>query len=331
MVSFAFGETSVRKDQDPGNGREVLALDSFGTGGAPVAARPQARVHTRRESGRLARRNRVLEEDFAALEREYRELQQTLYDAAQAQRKLCSPREHLQGSFEIASEIFPARHLSGDFCTVLERDGEITLVVGDIVGKGLQAGLWLTYLVGMVRVFAGSFPDLRESVTALNRELYRLNTDRPVAGVFLARLDPGLGELIYCNAGLPPALVLRREGIEEALEVGGPPLGILPNAAFDSGRVVLEPGDTLISYSDGVIECSNTRDEEFGTERVVAAARRAPSPAAGAMLFSILAAVQDFANGGPQADDMTVMVVRCLDSDRRPRVVALPRVAAQIA
>ena len=87
-------------------------------------------------------------------------------------------------------------------------------------------------------------------------------------------------------------------------------LGVLENGTFNSGRVTLDPGDMLVAYSDGVTECRNAADEEFETDRLVAAARAVSNASAASALFSLLGTVLDFAASCSPADDLTVLVVR---------------------
>jgi len=94
----------------------------------------------------------------------------------------------------------------------------------------------------------------------------------------------------------------------EWLRSGGPVLGAVPDAPFLNARTTLNPGDTLLSYSDGILECRNARGEEFGVERLVEATR-STGGSADAMLFSVLGAAQDFAAGEPRQDDLSLMVV----------------------
>ena len=97
-------------------------------------------------------------------------------------------------------------------------------------------------------------------------------------------------------------------------------LGALREATYSAGRVTLDPGDTLVAYSDGVIECRNSRDEEFDTKRLVAAAGAASNGSASQALFSTLGAVLDFADGCPPGDDLTLLVVHRGEEAREKRV-----------
>ena len=261
----------------------------------------------------LSRTNHALKEELAALRAEQAKLHQAIFEAAQVQRRLCAPRELCWGDFEIAGEIFPVRHLSGDFFKVLDLGSFLGLAVGDIVGKGLSAGLWVAHLMGLIQRCAREHSDPAAAVAQVNRELCGGQGEPPMTALFFARIDPQRDELAYCNAGLPAPLVLRRDGAVESLQQGGPMLGALPEAGYDAGRITLDPGDTLIAYSDGVVECRNPRDEEFDTKRLSIAAGAASGGSASQTLFSTLGAVLDFAGGCSPADDLTLMAVRRLE------------------
>ena len=253
---------------------------------------------------------RVLKEELAALRSEQAKLHQAIFEAAQVQRRLCAPRELNWGEFEIAGEIFPVRHLSGDFFKVMELDSALGLAVGDIAGKGLSAGIWLPHLAGLVHRCARAYSDPATALGEVNRELCDGEGEPPMTALFFARMDLLRGEIVYCNAGLPAPLILRRDKTVVPLEKGGPMVGALRGAAFSSESVTLHPGDTLIAYSDGVTECRNARDEEFDTKRLPAAAMTANGAGASQVLFSTLGAVLDFADGCSPGDDLTLLVIR---------------------
>ncbi len=274
----------------------------------PVVAPPRVTASEERQR---------LEEKVAALEQEQRRLHRALFDAAEVQRRLSPPRQLRVGRFEVASEMFPLSYLSGDFYDVLDLGRTTGLAVGDIIGKGVVAGLWFAHLVGLLRVRARSSKDPAVTLAAINHDLRQLNAEPPLVSLIYARLDPKRGELVYCNAGQPPAIVLKKDGTTRPLADGGPLLGAIPEATFASGRVTLEPGDALIAYSDGIVECRNSRGEEFGLEGLLEAARRAGDASADKLLFSVLAAVQDFAGTHPREDDFALMVVRLPESRKK--------------
>jgi len=249
-------------------------------------------------------------QELDAARREQGKVQQAIYEAAQIQRKLCAPRELVWGEFEIAGEIFPVRHLSGDFFKVMELGSALGLTVGDIAGKGLSAGIWQAHLMGLIRRSARNHADPAAAVAEVNRELCQDQDEPPIAALFFARLDPQENELVYCNAGLPAPLLLRRNQTVERLEKGGPMLGALQKALYDTGSVRLNPGDMLLAYSDGVTECRNSEDEEFEMRRLSAAANAVSGASANQVLFSTLGAVLDFADACSPEDDLTVLVIR---------------------
>jgi serine phosphatase RsbU (regulator of sigma subunit) len=251
-----------------------------------------------------------LSSELDALRRDHAVLQQAIFEAAQIQRRLCMPRELTCEPFEIAGEIFPVRHLSGDFFKVTESRSALNLVLGDIAGKGLSAGIWQAHLMGLIRRAAQKNSDPAAAVAEVNQQLCADEGQPPLAALFFARVDTRSSELRYSNAGLPAPLLLRDDKTLESLGDGGPMLGAMQNAAFQSGTVVLHPGDMLVAFSDGVTECRNSQDQEFETERLATAARAVLGKSAGSALFSLLGTVLDFADSSPPADDITLLVVR---------------------
>src|SRR6266446_2347306 len=253
---------------------------------------------------------RALEEELEVLRREQSKLHRGIFEAAQIQRRLCAPRQFSSGDFEVAGEIFPVRHLSGDFFKVLELDSALGIVVGDIAGKGLSAGIWLPHLISLIHRCARAHSDPADAISQANRELCSGYGEPPLVALFFARIDLENGEILYCNAGLPSPLIFGRDNDVTRLDEGGPMLGAMSNGTFHTGIVTLYPGHTLIACSDGVTECQNSRDEEFELMRLSAAARVVGGGSASQTLFSALGAVLDFADGCPLGDDLTLLVVR---------------------
>ena len=259
-----------------------------------------------------------LDDDFSVghdtrletLQRDYAELNAAIFEAAQVHRRLCAPSLVRYGAFDIASEIFAVRHLPGDFFSVEETPDGLVLALGDIGGKGLAAGMWVTHLIGLIRTHTAASSDPEAIVSGVNRDMFRLAAVEPLSTLFVARLNSATGRLDYCSAGHPAALLLRADRQLELLSDGGPVLGVVPSFSFDCGSVTLDAGDLLLVCSDGILESFNEADQEFGSQRLEAELRRARGGSAESVLFSVLGAVQDFAAPRPLTDDMTLVVVK---------------------
>jgi serine phosphatase RsbU (regulator of sigma subunit) len=242
--------------------------------------------------------------------RERVDLHAQIADAVQIQRKLSGPRVLHCGDLQFAREVFAARYLSGDFTTFSQEGSRVLAVLGDIAGKGVAAGMWFTHLAGLLQ--SCGRPDFSPSTIAseINRHLCYLQPVAPFVTALIAQMDCDRGVLTYCNAGHFPPILFRRDGDIQLLEAGGPLLGALQGAEFRSGELTLEPGDTLVVYSDGVVECRNPEGEEFGLDRLIAALPRAKQQSAHGTLMMLLAVVQEFANGYPMSDDMSLTLIQ---------------------
>jgi serine phosphatase RsbU (regulator of sigma subunit) len=311
-------EISVNKPEEMPNGRDREKREQC----TPWLARRGDSVTAPKSNSNpvppTAPSSRALSEQLAALRRDHEGLHREFSEAAQVQRRLSPPCRLERGLFDIAGEIFPVRHLSGDFLTVFDVGPQTVLGIGDIAGKGGSAGMWFTLMVSLVRVLAGSLKDPAEIAVQINDYLAALQPEAPITTLFLTWADARTGELTYCNAGHPVPLVLRHHGSVEFLSAGGPVLGAIPSATFVTGRTTLNPGDTLLGYSDGILECENTWGEQFGLERLVdATSSAARGTSANALLFSVLGAAQDFAAGKARMDDLALMVVHHFGGDSR--------------
>jgi len=250
-----------------------------------------------------------LQQKLETLQRDYAELNTAIFEAAQVHRRLCAPSLLRHGAFDVATETFAVRHLPGDFVSIEETRDGLVLALGDIGGKGLAAGMWVTHLIGLLRTHTAASSDPEVIVAGINRDIARLSSVEPLSTLFVARLSKS-GQLDYTSAGHPPALLLRKNGQLELLSDGGPVLGAVPVAVFERGTVKLRGGDLLLTCSDGILESFNEAEQEFGNMRLQTELRRAQGGSAEAVLFSVLGAVQDFAAPRPLTDDMTLMVVK---------------------
>jgi len=132
--------------------------------------------------------------------------------------------------------------------------------------------------------------------------------------VFYGVFDGATRTLRYVNAGHTPPIVLRRNGSIDTLETGGAPVGMFPDSSYEEGAVQLDPGDVVITYTDGVIEAANQSGEEWGVQRLLkatAAWARLGTENAEHLVRSIFNSMDDFSRGC-QADDATLAVLRVL-------------------
>ena len=258
------------------------------------------------------RRNLVseLELKLETLQKDYAELNSAIFEAAQVHRRLCAPSLIQYGAFDIASEIFAVRHLPGDFFAVERTERGLVFALGDIGGKGLAAGIWVTHLIGLIRTHTATNSDPEAIAAAVNNDIARLASVEPLSTMFIGRLDAATGVLDYCSAGHPAAMLLRADFQMEFLSEGGPVLGVVPRASFERGTVQLKTNDVMLVCSDGILESFDLAEREFGSQRLEAEFRRAQGASAEATLFSVLGAVQDFAAPRPLTDDMTLVIVK---------------------
>lgn len=240
---------------------------------------------------------------------EIHDLYREVFEAQQVQRRLGGPRRLRRGDFEIATEIFPVQHFSGDFVSIFDCGDSTMFALGDIAGKGLTAAMWGTHVMGLVRTYSMSLGSPEAVLAAINRDLCSLNAGVPITTMVLARFDWRRQELTYSNAGHFLPLIARANGSVERLSVGGAALAAIPNAQFECARVAFTSSDMLVAYSDGLIECRNDNDEEFGETRLLTQLQRSRKLSADKALFSIIGAVQDFAQTTPRCDDLSLLVM----------------------
>jgi phosphoserine phosphatase RsbU/P len=219
---------------------------------------------------------------------------------------------------EIAFATRPQNSVAGDyydafFPTVSAAEGgKLLLVVADVAGKSVPAALLMATLQASLRTLAGEDAPLVDLVERLNRYSCAHSLDgRRFTTAILGQYDPGTRHFNYVNAG-HNAPVLRRANVQlEKLDVGGLPLGIESGVAYETAAVDLQPGDTLILYTDGVVEAFNHAGEEYGNERWLATIRSLPEGSAQEALQFLMRSVDAFVGTTRQSDDITCLVFRC--------------------
>jgi serine phosphatase RsbU (regulator of sigma subunit) len=236
-------------------------------------------------------------------------LEHELTIAANVQRALLPEFQYVGAGFEVAGASEPCRAIGGDFFDYFELPGgTFGFALGDVAGKGPPAALLAARLQGILATQSYSELTSADVLTRANRVLVRRTVESRFATVFYGVLS-GDGHVTYCNAGHNPPFLVGRSGMRR-LETGGLILGAFSEAFFEEETVLLDPGDMLIVFSDGVTEAQDAAGTEFGDEGIVACveANRGLPPAA--FVECLLGTVAAFSSGSPPSDDRTVLVIR---------------------
>ena len=248
---------------------------------------------------------------LAEMERAKQIMARDLDQAAEIQQRyLPSVAPKVKG-LDLAGHNQPCRTVGGDYFDFFPYEGSrVAMVLGDVSGKGMPASLMMMGLQARVQALAEEPKDLASVMTRLNRLTSANCPENRFITVFFCILNGENGELIFCNAGHNPPIIVRNNGEHEQLEGGGPVIGILPSIVYKEYRSSLDVGDTLVIYSDGVTEAADASDEEFETERLAETVRRSRHLPATEIVDNIRQAVTVHAAGAPQHDDITIMIAR---------------------
>jgi sigma-B regulation protein RsbU (phosphoserine phosphatase) len=205
----------------------------------------------------------------------------------------------------------PALGVGGDYYDVIDLgDGRVGLAVGDVSGKGISAALLMASLRASLRGVTLDGPrDFAKLMHKVNRLVYEASASNRYATFFFASYDPATRKLECVNAGHNPPVLLRGEETIR-LEADGPVVGLLPTAPYSEQSLILQPGDLLILYTDGISEAMTRDDEEWGEERMIVAARASIHKPADDVLDDLFDAADAFTAGAPQHDDMTVLLLK---------------------
>ncbi|MGC2769956.1 MAG: PP2C family protein-serine/threonine phosphatase [Candidatus Acidiferrum sp.] len=189
--------------------------------------------------------------------------------------------------------------------------GKLMLVTADVAGKSVPAALLMATLQASLRTLASEGIPLIELAERLNRYAcaHSMGGQRFTTAV-IALYDTASGHLNYVNAGHNSPVLRRSNGKTERLESSGLPLGITPEATFSSALAVLQPGDTLVLFTDGVVEAFNSAGEEFSDARWVDVIRSMPSLSAQETLRQLMKSVENFVGATRQSDDITCLVLQ---------------------
>ena len=244
--------------------------------------------------------------------------------ARQVQARLFPQKLPPMKTLEYTGGCIQARKVGGDYYDFLElRPGRLALVLADIAGKGVSGALLMANLQANLRSqYAVAVDDLPRLLASVNRLFYESTDDASYATLFFADYDDSNRKLRYANCGHLPPLLLRASG-NSTDQVSGNPnfewlrstctvMGLFEAWRCEIAEVQLAPGDTLVLYTDGVTEATNSDGEEFGGSHLVQTLESCSRLPVKSLLQNVVSAVRQFSGGSEQQDDITLVIARSL-------------------
>lgn len=213
---------------------------------------------------------------------------------------------------DLYATMLPAKEVGGDlYDYFLLNNGKLCFVIGDVSDKGVPAALFMAVTRTLVRACAEDETDPAQLMERVNNRLSENNPNLMFVTLILAVIDLETGELAWANAGHPPLCVLQGNGELRMLEGrSGPACGVQDGLPYRRFTAVLEPGETVVGYTDGVTEALNPAGELYGEQRLFEfLAHRAPANAQ-ATTDALIRHVREFAHDTDQSDDITVIAAK---------------------
>jgi sigma-B regulation protein RsbU (phosphoserine phosphatase) len=222
---------------------------------------------------------------------------------------------------EVHALYIPSRQVGGDFYDVVSTgDSGFLVAIADVSGKGVPAALLSSMLQASLRTQASDLTSVPSILRNINSVLYRSTALQQFATFFLARIDPVGLRMTFSNAGHNWPVVMKANGERQFLERGGTVLGILENLEFEEAEVVLDPGDIVLFYTDGISEAADKSGELYGEQRLCDFVQRLPRDlSAREVAERSLGALREYLGDVEAQDDITLLVLRVLEPEPAPR------------
>ena len=238
-------------------------------------------------------------------------LQSELGVANQIQQSILPTDFPASHGYRIFGSMEPAKEVGGDFYDVVRLEEDcVGLAIADVSDKGVPAALFMMSSRTMMKGAAISARQPGEVLAIVNSMLAEDNDPQMFVTVLYSVYDPATGQLTYSSGGHDTPLVVHPDGSSELLPLtNGIVLGIMPELSYNQNCVTLSPGDTVICYTDGVTEAMNGEGEQFGIERLRQTFLESPPLDARDAVQKIFEAVNDFADGTIQSDDITCLTL----------------------
>ena len=239
-------------------------------------------------------------------------LQNEIDVASKIQQSILPTEFPISADYVISAKMEPARNVGGDFFAIIKLPNDrIGIAVADVSDKGVPAALFMMSSLTLLKGAAIGLGEPGQVLTETNDLLNQSNETAMFVTVLYAVYNPHDGSLTYANGGHNPPIIVKPDGSSTLIPMtGGIVLGVVPDFQFEQNTVVLNPGDTIILYTDGVTEALNENKEEFGLEALRNIFVQSPPKLPEETNAAIFDAVVKFANDTPQSDDITCLILR---------------------
>ena len=230
-------------------------------------------------------------------------------EEARAVQNLMLPAEVLYaGPITIAHEFEPMDTVGGDFLDYFSMsNGDVGFYVGDVSGKGLPAAMYAALAVGILRSLHKTGQQPSDILSLLNKRLMSRGALRRHAAMIYGVFNPHTREMRLSSAGIPGPLLFSAKG-SRVLDLSGIPPGLFADAEYETLTVKLEPGDSLLICSDGIIEAQDARYDDFGIARLTSVCNQNLTTSPTELLLRIFTAVHEFTDVIRQHDDMAAVI-----------------------
>jgi sigma-B regulation protein RsbU (phosphoserine phosphatase) len=231
--------------------------------------------------------------------------------AAQIQHDLLPKKSPQLPHYEIFGTTISAQQVGGDYFDFIPLDEHrMALCLGDVTGKGLPAALLMANVQATLRGQALLSQSASECLSRSNRLLFLSTSSEKFCTLFYGILDTGKHELHYCNAGHDHPFHFSDNGTLRRLAKGGVMLGIFENMPYEQESIAMKPGDLMFVYSDGITEAMNVNQAQFTESGIEETLRQHRNEPAQVIAERMIEAVRKHANGYPQSDDVTMLIVK---------------------
>jgi len=243
---------------------------------------------------------------------EKQRLERDLGLARNIQRGLLPEAPPVVPGFELAVINEMCYDVGGDYYDFLSLGPHtLLLVVADVEGKGVASALVMSNLQATLRALVMHLHSLEVLALSVNDMICADTRRGKFMSMFLGLVDTRGNKLHYINAGhCPPILIDGETGRHKLLDKGGTVVGMFPDAVYQRGSERLKRGDILVACTDGILEACDTKDDEFGEERLAEAVAKIRTRPAQHIVDTVLKEVDDFSKGGQNIDDKVLMVLK---------------------